>query len=127
MTLVLGMATGIGATLSILLLTSFIIAILMNIIRRRRIPNCGCFGSRHSHIVGGGILARNGMLMILSMRVLVATTSGSAPVPGLNGMAYLFDFTIEGLVVSVALLLVLPILQQIRALWTHGHGGGPTS
>ncbi len=69
--LLLGIATRIGAALAGLLLLSFALAVMLNIMRRRTSLDCGCFGNRHKQRLGGKVLARNGALLLLSIDVML--------------------------------------------------------
>ena len=61
-----------GAALSALLLASFTVAIVVNLLRGRR-PDCHCFGQLSSAPTGWPSVVRNGGLLVLALLPLIAT------------------------------------------------------
>jgi hypothetical protein len=58
-----------GAFAALVLLTAFLLAIGVNLLRGRR-PNCHCFGKLHSEPIGASVIARN--LLLAALALLVA-------------------------------------------------------
>jgi hypothetical protein len=89
--LLTGSLAGIALPLTILLLVAFLMAVLINLDRGRKVP-CGCFGDR-SEIISGRVLVRVVLLLtaatllsILNLVVGVALlTPGACRRPALPG------------------------------------------
>jgi len=69
--LLLGIGAWLAALGSILLLSSFIIAMGINLLRGRKDLNCGCGGARHSQKVSGRLIVRNLGLILLALPLVV--------------------------------------------------------
>lgn len=120
--LLLGIATRIGAALAGLLLLSFVLAVMLNIARKRTGLDCGCFGNRHKQRLGGKVLARNGAMLLLSIDVLLFAQPYLALDSQLLVMfssgqqaAALKGFL--GVVLAIAVIaLCFPLLKQVNAM-----------
>ena len=67
--LTLGLGTRMAAGLSGVLLLGFIAAVGFNLLRGRRDLDCGCAGARRRRTIDGWVLARNAILLGLSLQV----------------------------------------------------------
>lgn len=120
--LLLGIVTRIGGILSALLLASFTIAVGLNVVRGRTDLDCGCLGSRHRHKISGKVLARNIVLMILSLDVMLfangylAIDSQFPAMKELGQQADIIKNLIIGVLSVAALFLLFPLLKQASVL-----------
>lgn len=120
--LTLGLGTRVAAGLSGALLLTFIAAVGLNLLRGRRDLDCGCAGARHRRTIGGWVLARNAILLGLSLqvawwgspvlglddqlgRLIGQTLSGEAALP--------LGLTLAGL--SMLYRLAGPLMQLIES------------
>lgn len=120
--LLLGAATQVGAALGGLLLLSFTAALALNVARGRTGLDCGCFGTGRKQGIGGKVLARNGVLLLLSVQVLAFATPYlavdgllAASVQSNWGMPILRSISVIALA-SAILALSLPLLKQAGGL-----------
>lgn len=101
--------TSAGAVLSILLLVSFTIAIVVNLLRGRR-PDCHCFGQLSSAPTGWPTVVRNGALLVLALLPLGAAgdlLSVPAQLASYSAQDLVLGLVIGGLVFAVAVLGIL--------------------
>jgi len=119
--LLLGLAPRIGAGGGALLLISFTFALALNIVRKRRL-DCGCFGSRRTHDINGGMIVRNIVLLTLAASILWGAKS-YLELDDLFPPAVPFVHLAESaqvlcvvLVIAVAVLFVSPLIAQICTL-----------
>ncbi|OAI38744.1 hypothetical protein AYO39_00775 [Actinobacteria bacterium SCGC AG-212-D09] len=111
-----------GAALALILLVSFIAAIVLAL-RRGVAPNCHCFGQLHSQPAGRGTVARNAVLAATAAFVLAA-----GPGPGVSWWASHASGTTVALV--VVSLLVIVLISLALSLWRRNRlltGAGQTS
>lgn len=104
--LVVAPAAQAGAALAVILLVSFIAAIVLAL-RRGVAPDCHCFGQLHSQPAGWGTVARNAVLSIAAVFVLAA---GPGP-----GIPYWVSHA-GGTTVALVALGLLTILLGCAAL-----------
>jgi peroxiredoxin len=102
-----------GALGALTLLTGFLIAIIIAMIRGRR-PDCHCFGQVHSAPVGWRTLARNGFLMGCA-GWLVARGRGQSGPALWSWLASLNDPELKGVTVGACLLAFLMFRLIARA------------
>jgi peroxiredoxin/uncharacterized membrane protein YphA (DoxX/SURF4 family) len=69
-----------GALAALLLLLAFIGG-MANVMRQGKAPDCHCFGQVHSEPVGWPSVARNGVLALLALLVVVQGPDGAGPGP----------------------------------------------
>ena len=69
-----------GALAALLLLLAFIGG-MANVMRQGKAPDCHCFGQVHSEPVGWPSVARNGVLALLALLVVVQGPNGAGPGP----------------------------------------------
>ncbi len=73
-----------GAVGALVLLSGFVAAITVNLVRGRR-PDCHCFGQVHSSPIGASVLLRNALLAGIAVFVVVTGSRN----PGPSGVAWL--------------------------------------
>lgn len=106
--MVLGLWPTTVGLLSVVLLMSFLVAVLINVARGRRL-DCHCFGSRKSEPVGGVVLAR--LCVYLACGALVAVgRSGVRLTLGLLN-------TVPIVLLALSVLTGLYLLSAIPLLW----------
>lgn len=119
--LLLGLGTKVSAALSALLLLTFIIAMGVNLRRGRTDLSCGCSGARHHQKIGGRLILRNALLLLLSMPVML-WGQGSPAVQSLFStlMAFLMTHVLlvgGGLPLMLAIsgsLMLTLLIRQVR-------------
>lgn len=125
-----------GALLSILLLASFTVAIVVNLVRGRR-PDCHCFGQLSAAPTGWPTVARNGALLVLAVLPLLAVDSlpsVPAQIASYPAGERLLGMVIGGLVIAVLVLGALfrtvmgrygAVLLRLEALESAAAPGAP--
>lgn len=95
----------LGAAGALVLLLAFIAGIGFNL-SRGKTPDCHCFGQIHSEPIGRGTLARNGVLLLVAVGVMIEALTQ----PGPSAVAWVGTLSTGeqiGLVVGVLMLLAL--------------------
>jgi len=123
-----GVFVVVGATLSIAMLLSFMVGIAVALHRQLNLQ-CGCFGLLYREKVGPRTLARDGVLLLLSIEVLVFDQGRfalSAVVSELDQPANVvaFCFTIACILASVG-VSVVGWVRYRQAVSEHERLGRP--
>lgn len=105
-----------AAFVAIGVLFSFIIGIVVNLLKGRR-PDCHCFGQLHSAPIGPAILVRNSLLLALA---LVIVTFG----PGLSPVQTIIAYPVTVLVIILILLFSSALAVQSWFIWQLIHQQG---
>ncbi|MCA9833613.1 MAG: redoxin domain-containing protein [Thermomicrobiales bacterium] len=110
-----------GAWAALLLLGLFIVGIVLNMAQGRR-PDCHCFGQLHSEPIGWPTIARNLLLMLLTLVILGGSSglenlrdidAGVQPTPAL---VWLVTLLMAGLIAMATTQLML-VMQEERTLY----------
>ena len=117
-----GLLSKIAATISAVLLISFIIAIGINLVRGRSDLECGCFGARRHQKINITIILRNLIFLGLSIQVILFS-SGYFALDGLifkERTSRALQPPIEGLLqiaaIGVGAILLYLLVQQFITL-----------
>jgi len=114
--LVPNQTVSLGAIGIAIMLVVFIAGMLFNLARGRK-PDCHCFGQIHSEPISAKTVARNVVLLALSL--LVAFEGGNAGLPSLASLTP-FDAGMLSAVVLLGLGLILTLWLLIHVLHQNG-------
>jgi len=122
--LLLGIALPVSAAASVLLLTVFVAAMLINILRGRKGIPCGCFGSLGGTKIGWVPVGRNAMLIAAGLFLIVQTVGSVSDLGEIIYYRALLEVAglpkaVFAFMSATALLLVLTILEQVMSLVEH--------
>lgn len=109
--LVMGIFPVLISLLALLLLFLFFLVILVALAMRTKV-NCACFGSTSRHVVGGGTLARNSILLLMAAelsRRAVVSDWPSMPADGRWAVV----------LASVIALALIPLFAEVIAVGKH--------
>lgn len=120
--LLLGLAPRSGASVGALLLTSFTMALVLNLARKRRGLKCGCFGSRSTQMINWRMVLRNVALLALAASILWGGNSYlqlGDHLPRLIPFAFLggsLHSIVMMFVITVVIVFVSPLVTQVIVL-----------
>jgi len=104
----------LGASGIAIMLVAFVAGMLVNLARGRK-PECNCFGQLHSEPIGGKTIARNVVLLAVSLPVIAAGTNPSLPaLPSFTRFeAWMVSaLSVIGLALLLTLWLIIHVLRQ---------------
>ncbi len=110
-----------GAVSAAVLLAAFIAGIAVNMAQGRE-PDCHCFGQLHSAPAGKGTLARNGVLLALSVVVLAAGRGTAGHLSATHWLTQLdaAEVALTGTVVILALAVLIGGWFTLELFRQHG-------
>ncbi|GER90767.1 hypothetical protein KDW_49290 [Dictyobacter vulcani] len=108
--LVLGILPRISALLSALLFCSFLIAIGLNMARRRVDLDCGCAGTKSQEKIGAKIMLRNLGLLIMAAIVCLSSSTFLVLLPESRFLLWLQGSALSMTPIIVAVAVVCSVL-----------------